>query len=534
MRMKNSPKIGKSVARVLVAISLAGVVTGCSSDATRFSGLFSNETDTMTTASIPSRNGAGAYGQAPIPMGDVNGSSMASAQPAYGNNNQNYNQPYQNNSGNYGSVQSSSARVASSPSTIQRSELTAPSAGNTLREPQSRNQAMAQPFPSANLQPAAPAVVAQAPAAPRAVDQLSTASTKPSSNGWNAQGGPSVTLRQGETIATLSKRYGVPEKEILKANGLTTASAAAPGQSITIPTFGTPRNAAKAAADNVNLANDGNLPAPTRQNDQNLAVLPSAAAARDKASGEAAKLTPPGGKPLPPTGGYKVQPGDSLAKIAKANGVSVAALKAANGLSNENIRIGQTLQMPSANTDNVKTASITPKETPVQPAAPAKTETAVKSPEPYKAPVATSTVGEIEKKSDVASIAPAATGIGKYRWPVRGAVISGFGENVDGNRNDGIDISVPEGTAIKAAENGVVIYSGNGLKQLGNTVLVRHDDGKVTVYGHASALNVQRGQKVQRGDTIATSGMSGSAKRPQVHFEVRKDATPVNPSGYLE
>ncbi len=544
--MNNSPKIGKSVARVLFAISLAGVVTGCSSDATRFSGLFSNETDTMTTASIPSRTGAGAYGQAPIPKGDVYGSSTASAQPAYGNNNnqaynQNYNQPYPaNNNGGYGSVQSSSARVASSPSTIQRSELSAPTAGNTVRDPQTRNEAMAQPFPSANPRPAAPAVVSQAPAAPRAVDQLSTASTKPASNGWNAQGGPSVTLRQGETIATLSKRYGVPEKEILKANGLKSASSAAPGQSITIPTFGTPRNAAKAAADNVALNNDGNQPAPARQNDQNLAVLPSSAAARDKASGEAAKLTPPGGKPLPPTGGYKVQPGDSLAKIARENGVTVAALKAANGLSNETIRIGQTLQMPSASTDNLKTASITPKETQAapQPAAPqvaaAKPEAAAKAPEPYKAPVATSTVSDIEKKSDVASIAPAATGIGKYRWPVRGAVISSFGQNVDGNRNDGIDISVPEGTAIKAAENGVVIYSGNGLKQLGNTVLVRHDDGKVTVYGHASSLNVQRGQKVQRGDTIAMSGMSGNAKRPQVHFEVRKDATPVNPSGYLE
>ncbi len=92
-------------------------------------------------------------------------------------------------------------------------------------------------------------------------------------------------------------------------------------------------------------------------------------------------------------------------------------------------------------------------------------------------------MSDVEKKSDVASIAPESTGIGKYRWPVRGAVISGFGENVDGNRNDGINISVPEGTPIKAAENGVVIYAGNGLKQLGNTVLVRHDDGKVTVYG---------------------------------------------------
>ncbi|MCJ9672059.1 M23 family metallopeptidase, partial [Neorhizobium sp. SHOUNA12B] len=156
------------------------------------------------------------------------------------------------------------------------------------------------------------------------------------------------------------------------------------------------------------------------------------------------------------------------------------------------------------------------------------------APAAAKAAVDGASVADVEKKSDTASVAPQSTGIGKYRWPVNGAVIAGYGQNVDGNRNDGIDISVPEGTPIKAAENGVVIYAGNGLKQLGNTVLVRHDDGKVTVYGHAGSINVTRGQKITRGQTVAASGMSGDAKRPQVHFEVRKDATPVNPITFLE
>jgi murein DD-endopeptidase MepM/ murein hydrolase activator NlpD len=148
--------------------------------------------------------------------------------------------------------------------------------------------------------------------------------------------------------------------------------------------------------------------------------------------------------------------------------------------------------------------------------------------------VKTVSLTEAEEKSDVTDAAPESTGIGKYRWPVRGAVIAGYGANVEGNRNDGIDISVPEGTPIKAAENGVVIYAGSSLKELGNAVLVRHDDGTVTVYGHAGDLNVQRGQKIQRGQTVATSGMSGNASRPKVHFEVRKNATPVNPMTFLE
>src|SRR5690606_23963406 len=103
-----------------------------------------------------------------------------------------------------------------------------------------------------------------------------------------------------------------------------------------------------------------------------------------------------------------------------------------------------------------------------------------------------------------------------------------------GSGRDGIDIAVPEGTPVKAAENGVVIYAGDGLKEFGNTVLVRHDDGLVTVYGHASSIEVKRGQKVKRGQEIAQSGMSGSAKSPQLHFEVRKNSAPVDPSTFLE
>ncbi|MBE0693674.1 MAG: M23 family metallopeptidase, partial [Aquamicrobium sp.] len=122
----------------------------------------------------------------------------------------------------------------------------------------------------------------------------------------------------------------------------------------------------------------------------------------------------------------------------------------------------------------------------------------------------------------------------KMRWPVRGRVISGFGGASGGKANDGIDIAVPAGTPIKAAENGVVIYAGDGLKEFGNTVLVRHENGLVTVYGHASELKVQRGQKVRRGEDIALAGMSGSADTPKLHFEVRKDSSPVNPVTYLE
>ena len=129
--------------------------------------------------------------------------------------------------------------------------------------------------------------------------------------------------------------------------------------------------------------------------------------------------------------------------------------------------------------------------------------------------------------------APARTGIDTFRWPATGRVISKFGDRRRGERNDGIDISVPEGTSVKAAENGVVIYSGNELQDYGNLLLVRHDGGWVSAYAHNKSLNAKRGDKVNRGQIIAKSGRTGNAVRPMIHFELRKDANPVNPQKYL-
>jgi murein DD-endopeptidase MepM/ murein hydrolase activator NlpD len=132
------------------------------------------------------------------------------------------------------------------------------------------------------------------------------------------------------------------------------------------------------------------------------------------------------------------------------------------------------------------------------------------------------------------SLAPAAPqAAAGFRWPVRGRVISGFGKKANGERNDGINLAVPEGTSVKAAEDGTVIYAGNELKSYGNLVLIRHNNGWVSAYAHNSALQVKRGETVSRGQTVALSGMSGGVTTPQVHFELRKDATPVDPLQHL-
>lgn len=533
MRFSLSPKFGKSASNLLVVGLLASAATGCSSDVTRFGNLFSSSgQDQITTGSVPRRNMSSPQGD-PVPRADLGGSAVAS-QPGYGGGNQALNQPYPSRPG-YDPIRasSSSARLASAPVTVQRSELAAPTSVAPSRQ-RERDVALAQPFPAAP-QAERPRLVA--PSAPKLTpDPLMTGTTTKVS-GWSGTNAPSVTLRPGESITTLSSRFGVPEKEILRVNNLKTASAAKPGQAVLIPTFNG-GNAAKAASQTADLSKPGKMPEPTKAPEQNLAVLPGANSARDKtlASADATGKIPAGtGKdPKAPAGTYVVKQGDSLAKIARATGTDIDDLKAANNISANSIRIGQALKIPNgAPADTIKTASIPAQKVDPKPAQPAAAQQTA-SVQPYKAPVATQTVDDVEKKSDVSSAAPESTGIGKYRWPVRGQVIAAYGANVNGSRNDGIDISVPQGTPIKAAENGVVIYAGNGLKELGNTVLVRHDDGTVTVYGNADTLSVTRGQKIQRGQTVAVSGMSGDVKQPQVHFEVRKDASPVNPMTFLE
>ncbi|WP_244493804.1 M23 family metallopeptidase [Aureimonas sp. AU4] len=292
-------------------------------------------------------------------------------------------------------------------------------------------------------------------------------------------------------------------------------------------------------------------------------------------------------------GTWTVTSGDSVLGIARRSGVRAADLRAANNLSDDNIRIGQVLRLPGgasaqAPASNTRIASLgappttlqaqaaaiaVPRAAPVRAAAApaataaapvpasntphktAKVETPAHKPaEPApvvaaapaaEAPVATqssvaaavpaapATTVEKEETREVASLAPASTGIDQFRWPVQGRVVKNFGDKVGSRRNEGLNISVPRGTPVKAAENGVVIYAGDGLKEFGKTVLVKHDNGLVTVYGHADDILVQRGATVKRGQEIAKAGMTGDTDTPMLHFEVRKDSSPVNPMTYL-
>ncbi len=118
-----------------------------------------------------------------------------------------------------------------------------------------------------------------------------------------------------------------------------------------------------------------------------------------------------------------------------------------------------------------------------------------------------------------------------FRWPAKGRVIAGFGGT---SANEGINIALPEGTPVKAAEDGTVAYAGSDVKGYGKLVLIRHDNGYVSAYAHNGEIAVKHGEKVKRGQAIAKSGQSGNVTSPQLHFEIRKGAQPVDPMPHLQ
>jgi murein DD-endopeptidase MepM/ murein hydrolase activator NlpD len=238
---------------------------------------------------------------------------------------------------------------------------------------------------------------------------------------------------------------------------------------------------------------------------------------------------------------HVVNRGDTLMSIAHRNHVPVAELAKVNSLDpNAKLKLGQKITVPGAKSAAASVAAPPAQVAGAQPgavAAPA-TKMAAVTPEPAKekarlAQATTTPEAAVAATETPVKTAEATGALPTFRWPVRGRVVTGYGAKTNGKSNDGINVAVPEGTPIKAAEDGVVAYSGNELKGYGNLILVRHSNGYVTAYAHASELMVKRGETIKRGQIIAKSGQSGEVGSPQLHFEIRKGSSPVDPLQFL-
>ncbi|HXQ04618.1 MAG TPA: LysM peptidoglycan-binding domain-containing M23 family metallopeptidase [Bradyrhizobium sp.] len=402
------------------------------------------------------------------------------------------------------------------PAPVERRELSRNPRPQPQYQSQYQSQALPPPIAAPQSNPTASAGISGggrglASYAPPARPPLETTGTvAPRSvaashgGGQAGQGPTTIIVGTSDTLDTLSRRYNVSPTAILQANGYKGPRTLSPGQQLIIP-----HPTAVVAA-----------PA--------VAPAPALAAAASRAVAVAAAPTV-----------HVVNHGDTLLSIARRNHVPVAELARANHLEpSTKIRLGMKLTVPGA-----KTAAVAPAPQPgmaavgFQPgaavAAPA-TKMAAAGGAPQSARLAQATA-TVEDAADAtpAKAAEATGALPTFRWPVRGKVITSYGAKTNGKSNDGINLAVPEGTPVKAAEDGVVAYSGNELKGYGNLVLVRHSNGYVTAYAHASELLVKRGDTIKRGQIIAKSGQSGEVGSPQLHFEIRKGSSPVDPLQFL-
>jgi lipoprotein NlpD len=202
---------------------------------------------------------------------------------------------------------------------------------------------------------------------------------------------------------------------------------------------------------------------------------------------------------------HRVEPGQTLYRIARMYGISPEALASANRISDPSkLAPGQELTVPVI-------------------AKPEFLGEGVDNPSGIHPAVANAPIGK------------GATRDRNYRgdldWPLRGVLYARFGKRGK-EVHDGIDLAAPRGTPIKTAQEGTVIYAGE-QKGYGLITIVAHQNGLVTLYAHNSDLRVKTGQHVRRGQVIATVGESGRTTGPHLHFEVRKDGVPVDPLDHL-
>lgn len=220
---------------------------------------------------------------------------------------------------------------------------------------------------------------------------------------------------------------------------------------------------------------------------------------------------------LPAKQYHTVQRGDTLYSISKQYNVDITSLSRVNNLQTPySLNVGDKLVLPAS------VGSVTPSSYgTVQTSAPDAYPTVKTAYTPAKsAPLTDSYVAPKARKT-------------KFDWPVKGTIISGYGNLGSGRKNDGINIKAALGTNVKAADSGTIAYAGNELKGFGNLILIKHSDGWITAYAHNDRLFVKKGQKVSRGEKIATVGSTGSVTTPQLHFEVRSGKKAVNPRPYL-
>ena len=585
VRKTISDRSSRRVFGVAGLLGLSAILAGCSSDVTRFDypafGLTSADPQVRRpTPPEPLYNGGtpnypantqgsavpppdyGGYGDnSPAPGVQPNYTYRGPAPkyPAYGANSTGYGAPVANAYGSAPPASNGFGTIPGQPESYRQASLTS---GQTSYV---TNGSMA---PAAPYTPLA--------AVPRA-------NTSGLPHMRRLKEGTVVEVLPGETLTQVARRNGVSVAALMQVNNLRSPIVVA-GQKLTMPGKG-----GRSILAPTGTAQTGYAPAAAPAS---VALAgPALAAPVYTAPKASAFATSPVLGPVEgdnPDGTYTVRAGDSIYSIARKHGVRPEDIAAVNGITDvTKVKFGQALRMPgSRGVVRSQASALKPLAAPgnrvaaLQPLPPAagtapvmsdandgmdadaipdvantdapltdepdalaaapvkqpraQPQTATKwpvKPARVAALPATDPAAAKPVTSDMATDVPSD---GRFRWPVRGRIVGKFGPTGKaGAQNEGVDMAVPMGTEVHAAENGVVAYSGDELKGYGKLILIRHADNWVSAYAHNDELLVKRGDSIRRGQIIAKTGKSGGVDQPLLHFELRKGSQPVDPMPHM-
>ena len=202
---------------------------------------------------------------------------------------------------------------------------------------------------------------------------------------------------------------------------------------------------------------------------------------------------------------HTVEKGESLWKISECYGIDIITLINANNIQNKTLNIGEKLIIPSRNTSSNKKCNyldnvITDKK------------------------LDSKNIKDSKKDNKTSVVTDK-----KYIWPVNGELLSKFGIQEKGMRNDGVNIIANKGQPVLATQDGEVVYSGNAIEAFGNLILIKHNNNRTSAYAHVDNVEVVKGQLVKKGQQIAKVSNTGKVNRPQLHFEIRDNSGPIDP-----
>jgi len=292
------------------------------------------------------------------------------------------------------------------------------------------------------------------------------------------------TVQAGETIYAIGRIYSVSPAAVIAKNQLTAPYSLTIGQGIIIPMGGT----SQVAAEQARFGEVAVPPVPT----------PRTAPQATRNYGSSTM--------------HLVQPGDTLYSLSRRYGVSVQDIAAVNNMVTPyTLSVGQRVAVPGVGSGGGFASSSTTTTQEQRTLEAKMIEETVLPPTP----------ADVDSRS-------------RFAWPLRGSLTTGFGDQVDGVRSDGINISAPMGSPVRATADGEVVYRGSELDGYGNLLLIRHDGGWVSAYAHTDAILVRKGDFVRQGQVVAKVGRTGSVSSPQLHFQLRKNLQPQDPELALQ